>query len=236
MRETFDSLKKQTYKEFKVYVCVDGKDECVESILREYSEYLNIDMTINRQNIGLTSSLNILLEKSVEPLVARLDVEDVCHPSRFSMQIEEFKNNSSLVLCGSHFHSRSSDKIELITLPCDDFTIRSEIRKNNPFLHSAAMFKRLAGVDYDQKLKYTQDYDLWIRLTKHGAVANINHPLVTRSETNGISQKHEAMQLMYKVRVKLKHFKYLISFSLLLYLLKDIVKISFTIFKRLQKK
>ena len=231
--ETFNSLKSQNFKDFTVYVCIDGKDAELEKIIRRFDQKLDLKFFVNEKNIGLTKSLNLLLERSSEPLVARLDAEDICYKERFIKQIQEFSENEELVLCGSHYCLISNNEKNIIQMPCTDAEIRREIRTRNPFLHSAVMFRRMTDIKYDESFKYTQDYDLWIRLAKLGLVQNVDDILLIRNETNGISSIYAVEQLIYKVKIKYKHFAYLLSTALIISLCKNIIKILLLLIKRI---
>jgi|SaaInlStandDraft_2_1057019.scaffolds.fasta_scaffold66522_2 glycosyltransferase involved in cell wall biosynthesis len=227
LKKTFDSLVNQTFKNFTVYVCIDGKDDDVEKIVQEYATQLDIKTTINIQNIGLTKSLNKLIESSIEPYVARLDAEDYCHPKRFQLQLDQFLNSDDLALCGSNYISEYAGNSVQHQLPSGDHDIRNRIYVENVFCHSAVMFKRFSDLNYDSFFKYSQDYELWLRFMKVGRCFNIQEVLTVRSETPGISIRKRTVQHCFFVLAKLKHIKFMLGPSKLFHLMIDVIKIPF---------
>ena len=64
-----------------------------------------------------------------------------------------------------------------INVPCADAAIRWAMRFQNPFIHTAAMFRR--GAFYDEAFQICQDWELWTRLAETGAVENLPERLVS---------------------------------------------------------
>jgi len=225
LRKTLDSLVNQTFENFTVYICIDGKDDDIEKLLREYASKLVIKTIVNIQNIGLTRSLNKLIESSAEPYIARLDAEDYCHPRRFELQLERLMSDKDLVICGSNYVSEHKGNAVQHYLPPDDDEIRGVIYLKNVFCHSAVMFKRSQDLRYDNFFKYSQDYELWLRCMNLGRGCNIQETLTVRCETTGISIRNRTAQHCFFVLAKLKHIKHMLGVSKLFHLILDVIKI-----------
>ena len=58
-------------------------------------------MIKNKENIGLTKSLNIALKSADGEFVARMDADDISLPQRFEKQVEFLKLNPKYIACGT---------------------------------------------------------------------------------------------------------------------------------------
>ena len=65
------------------------------------------------QNGGLGNALKIAVENCSNELIARMDTDDICKPNRFEILLNEFKNDDSLDICGSHIEE-FEDNVENI--------------------------------------------------------------------------------------------------------------------------
>lgn len=220
--ETMISLCNQTYTNFKLIVCIDGDDKQVEKVISKYEKKLSIDVVINKSNIGLTKSLNKILSIANSDLIARIDAEDIYVPEKLQLQVNQFKENKKLVLCGCNFiEQETSIKSDL---PLDDASIRVELVKHNAFAHSCVMFKRPANFFYNDSYRYSQDYECWLRLAYVGEMLNIDKCLVYRRGL-GLSYLHEREQLYYKLLAKLSRFSEKRSLIFVIYFFRDVLKL-----------
>ena len=87
-----DSILNQTFSNFELLIMNDCSTDKTQIILEKYQ---NVDSRIklfnNSTNLGLTRSLNTLIENSNGSFIARQDADDFSLPLRLEKQIEYIK-------------------------------------------------------------------------------------------------------------------------------------------------
>ena len=110
LKDSINSVLTQTYKNFEFLIIDDGSSDDTLKILQDFE---NIDERIkvykNSKNIGLTKSLNILIDKSVGKYIARQDADDISKPERFDVQYN-YLRSSAFRCCTSEQHVKNSTK------------------------------------------------------------------------------------------------------------------------------
>lgn len=134
------------------------------------------------ENRGLTAALNAGLEVCTQPVVARMDADDVSLPERFERQWELLQQGFDLVGTGMvEFEHDPEQPVSQRVPPVGAQRIRDHARTHNPFNHPTMMY-RVAALDRVgryQPFGRMEDYWLGIRLIDSGArVENIAEPLL----------------------------------------------------------
>ncbi len=89
IEESLNSLLNQTYKNIEILVIDDGSKDSSLEICKSYeNKNKQIEVYENKNNIGLTKSLNKLLIRSRGELIARQDADDISSPERIEKQVE----------------------------------------------------------------------------------------------------------------------------------------------------
>lgn len=82
IQSLFDSLVAQTYKDFTVYVWDNNSEDATVAKIQKYQDLLDIDITVNSENINFDGGHNELYQKSKEGLLLVLNqdtyFEDTC--------------------------------------------------------------------------------------------------------------------------------------------------------------
>ncbi len=126
--------------------------------------------------MGLAKSLNYGIELSDGEYIARLDADDMAHPTRFQKQISYLDADLNIGICGSWQHHFGS---------CDDWIHKpsqnpAQCRANLLFTcdlcHSTLMFRRKLfiqnGLYYDAAF-FAEDFELWTRAMLVTDIANL---------------------------------------------------------------
>ena len=78
LKSSIESILNQSYKDFEFLIMDDCSTDNSHNILKDYeSRDSRIKVFRNSENIGLTKSLNILIEKSQRDFIARQDGDDM---------------------------------------------------------------------------------------------------------------------------------------------------------------
>jgi glycosyltransferase involved in cell wall biosynthesis len=231
LKEAVNSILSQTYTNFEFIIINDGSNDNCLDILLEYQKNNNQVLIIDQKNIGLTKSLNRGIQLARGKYIARQDADDKSFPERIEKQVQFLEANTDYFLIGTDYKiidefSNIIGKPE-IPVPIDNHEIKAAINKYNPFIHSLVIFRNDNSTTrylYDTSYKYSQDYELWIRILEHHNGYNLPEVLgLSRTWPRAISQKKIKTQRRYALRVKKQiMLKHITNIGFWCYLLKDL--------------
>ena len=167
--DSIKSITSQAYKNLEILIIDDGSDDKTYEICKSLEkEDKRIRIYKNQDNIGLTKSLNILLEKSSGTFIARHDIDDLSSPERIETQLN-FLLNKKVDFVYSRAHIKKSNKL----IPGISYYLPKKIimKFKNPFIHGTLFAKKeiiLKVGKYDERFKYSQDYKLAFDLINSG--------------------------------------------------------------------
>lgn len=202
--QSIESILKQSYGNFEFIIINDG---CCESNQKILEHYAAVDSRIvlikNKQNIGLTKSLNVGLKAARGDLVARIDADDLAASERFEKQVAFFEKNESLVLCGTDVKCYGNEKKAYHEIMGSSNYLKSNLLWRNAFAHPSVMFRRSVVVQqnlyYNEDFPVAQDYELWCRISEYGDVTNVPEPLCFyRIHKSQISQMKMQQQMFFR--------------------------------------
>lgn len=179
LREAMDSILNQTFTDFEFIIVNDGSTDNSLKIIETYNDE-RIGIINNEKNIGLTKSLNKALKQAKGEYIARQDADDISLPNRFEKQMKYFEENPEVALLGTSAYiidetGEIIQKCVVLAKP----SIKSLLKKNR-FSHGSVMVKKeivdkVGG--YNDLLRYSQDYELWLRIAKCYEVRNLTQML-----------------------------------------------------------
>lgn len=179
------SIVAQEFSDWEMVAVNDGStDDSADILARWASRDGRIRVISNPINKGQTACLNQGLAACRGEWIARQDADDLSHPRRLRAQMDHIANRPATVLLGTQgvlIDDRGA-RIGLLDVPLDADGIAWCAPFLNPFLHTAAMFRRdvvLAAGGYDEDYRIVQDYELWTRLAADHATANLPQRLVS---------------------------------------------------------
>jgi len=204
LEDSIESILEQDFEDFEFLIMDDGSTDNSKKILEKYC---NLDKRIrlfeNRTNLGLTKSLNILLENSFGQFIARHDSDDLSLKNRFSTQIE-FVEKKKFDICVS----RAVIKKTSTLIPNLSFFLPTKIvfKFKNPFIHGTLLAKKSVFDDiggYDENFYYSQDYKFFLDcIKKKNKIKYIKKPLYLLNISNNISARNSVEQKRYAEMVK----------------------------------
>lgn len=174
----------QTFADFELIIINDASTDGSDAIVQKYLYDDRIVYIKNTQNQKITKNLNMGMARARAQIVARMDGDDVCEPTRFEKQYRYLNENPDISLVGS-FATLIDDHGSVIghkKKPTSAHVIKKDIFAYSPFIHPSVMFRKdmiisLGG--YDETYGTCQDYDLWFRVIFGGyGVANIPQNLI----------------------------------------------------------
>ena len=167
---SLESIRKQKYKPNEVLVVIDGpicdKMEFAIQDFVESSEFLVRIIRIKDAK-GLWNARNEGLKSATGKFVALHDADDVMHPDRLRIQINELDITAVDVLCTPawEFDIDSGEILHLRAYSGEMIGIHSMFW-NNSIIHSSVIARKdiLIEIGGYRDVHLSEDYDLWLRL------------------------------------------------------------------------
>ncbi len=182
LHKAITSILEQTYTDFEFLIMNDGSTDNTEKILQKFKKDDRRISILSQPNQGLAKSLNILIKEASGRYIARMDADDISPPDRLELQVEYLDNHLECAFVAGG----------CLIIDEDDLAIGGKILRNdpeklkkilfsgkrNPFTHGLIMFrkKHLDELNLVYRFRYSQDFDLLLRLaTRHpiGAIENV---------------------------------------------------------------
>ncbi len=189
IKEAVDSVLNQTYKNVLLLLLDDcSSDNTYEIIKKIKKNNSNLKIFRNKKNIGLTKSLNILINKVSTEFIARQDADDISLPNRLEEQIDYLLSNN-LDACTTRSINKNTNK----KIPGVSFylPIKLLLFYKNPFIHGSLLINKdvLNKIgNYNESFYFAQDFKLMKDLIdrKH-KVGILNKVLYKLNMENNIS-------------------------------------------------
>lgn len=199
IKTSIDSILSQSYKNIELLVMDDCSTDKTYDILKDIKDR-RLRIFRNKDNKGLTKSLNILINKSKGQILARQDSDDISLPTRLEVQFENL-HNLQLDGCTTRAYIKNSKRS--IPRLSHLLPLSFVIKYKNPFIHGTLMVKKSVVIDvgmYDENIVYAQDYKLFIELLKKNYKIKIlkKKLYVLNMENNISSLRKEEQQYFFK--------------------------------------
>ena len=200
LQAAIESILGQDFADFECIIVDDGSIDDTPRMLAGYSDS-RVRVLYNAENIGLTKSLNRGLNAAKGEYIARQDADDLSLPNRLREQVTYLDTHPEAMLVTGNLEIIDADGkslgVQKRAAPPDIVKFRM-LFYNHVGGHSQVMFRREAALDvggYDESRRYSQDYDLWLRLLNRGEIAILPRVwLQWRQHEGGISSEKFAEQ------------------------------------------
>ncbi|WP_049895860.1 glycosyltransferase family 2 protein [Oribacterium sp. NK2B42] len=215
LRDSIESICKQTYENIEFIIVTDKPTDNSYQIVKEYQENdERIVLIENEDNLGLTKSLNKALAIAKGKYIARMDADDVAFHHRLEKQFHYMESHPEVVVLGTQICTSLDPNHALDIYPLCDWMPDQEVIKirmlfrNVGVPHPTAMIRRDAliqnGISYDERIKKSQDYKLWLELMKYGKIDMLNEMLLLYRIHDGQISVNRNDQLEYSHMVSLE--------------------------------
>lgn len=176
LRMAIESILTQTFKNFEFLIIDDNSTDGSLEIIKEYKQKDNrIVLIENKNNIGLTKSLNKGLAISKGKYIARMDADDISLPRRLERQFKWMEENTHISVLGSFVFINK--KAGLINRGFNENPEIDKIQmlfRNAGVSHPTAFFRKSFldehNIKYDESIKKSQDYAIWYECINNGGV------------------------------------------------------------------
>ena len=192
------SILDQTFDDFEFLII----DDCsTDNTYEEMTKFVNdsrVKLYVNEENIGLTKSLNKLIEESNGKYIFRQDSDDISFKNRFVEQIKILETKD-IKTCTTRAIDLNNNKI----IPGISAWIPKKItmKFKNPYIHGTLAIEKLllnSIGNYSEDFFYSQDFRLYLDLAQiNEKIYEIKKPLYKLNTSNNISTLNKDEQKYY---------------------------------------
>jgi hypothetical protein len=191
--ETLASIESQVYRNWKILAWDDGStDGSVEELKRWIPARLP-GKVVAAQSLGLGASLAEMVKLADTGLCARIDADDVNHPSRLEKQVVFMEQHPEVAVVGSQvirLDASGHEHGQYHQLPLSHDDIVHRMMYSWVMWHPTVLFRREVVIEVGnyRNSQPVEDYDLWMRIAVKHKLANLDACLLKyRVHDGGIS-------------------------------------------------
>lgn len=211
LKDAIESICSQTYTRWKLIMCDDGSTDGTYSVAKKYADqYENIELYVNKKNMGLNYTLNRCLKYADTEYIARMDGDDISLENRLQKEIEFLDHHPDYAIVSTAMISfDESGDWGIYKNPENpsyhNFLIRS------PFCHAPSMVRKEAyeavgGYTVDKKLLRMEDIHLWTKMYAKGYKGfNLQEPLYKMRDDRNATNRRK-----YKYRINEAYVRHLV--------------------------
>ncbi len=182
LKSTIASVETQEFRNFELLIILDRPSPEIEvytKTLEQKSESIKVARSAKP---GIAEALNLGILISSGRFLARIDADDLMRPDRLKLQYAFLKDNPNIVCVGSQVLkiNANGDALGISCYPKSPHQISNTLLFRNCIAHPSTMYRKsvaiLAG-GYQSQFNGAEDYDLWLRMSRLGQIANLSEPL-----------------------------------------------------------
>jgi glycosyltransferase involved in cell wall biosynthesis len=195
LAEAVESVLSQTLHRFELLLVDDGSTDATAEMSSDYARRDRRVQVIRLQRSGIAHALNAGIAAARGRYVARMDADDISHPSRLQKQLAHLDANPRCVAVGSAVYvmDERGGHVGTSRYPEEHAEITQTLMdgRSNAMAHPTVMARRKALVavgGYRHDSVPSEDLDLWFRLSRIGTLANMREQLLRyRRHANAVS-------------------------------------------------
>lgn len=215
--ECVESILNQTYKDFKFLILDNASTDKSRDIIRSFNDP-RIQLIELPKDIGQVAALNKGLDMIDTPLAARMDADDISMPRRFECQVAFMEKHPEVGACGTYataFFNNTRKKLAKKTnnrikweKPCKPDDIYAGLLFGCALAHPSVMMRKALfdkyRLRYDEKIGFSEDWELWQKAAAHFPLANIPRYLLDyRIHEHSVSRQNmEAQRKVDKMLIQ----------------------------------
>ena len=209
IKETIASVMKQTFRDFEIIIVDDGSSDNTVSLIDDQD---NPAIRIIRQeNTGIAGARNRGIAEANGEYLAFLDHDDIFLPEKLQCQVELLDKDPELALVYSPVETFGNTDVKIPDYELISGDVFCSILEQNK-IHSASCimirrsFIEKYGILFRQEFAPCDDWDFYLRLSRHCRFANTGKALVRYRLHDGNESNN--FEKMYRAGIRvLKHQK-----------------------------
>lgn len=176
--EAIESIQNQTFINWEMiiineYDSIDGSMD----IALDYAKYdERIIFVQNENKLGLAESLNKGIKLAQGKYIARMDADDLSHPTRLEKQVKLMDASPNIGICGSYQHHFGPDINWIHKPPISIEECKANLLFDCDLCHSTLMLRKDDIIKYNlyyDKNFLAEDFELWTRAAAVIDIINI---------------------------------------------------------------
>jgi glycosyltransferase involved in cell wall biosynthesis len=229
----------QSFQNFEVLIIDDGSTDGTAKLVSAFiqSQHLGDKISLlSQSNAGPSAARNKGVKLAKGTWVAFLDADDVWSPDKLALQLKTVQENPDLALLGVRSSSTAGQNLPELS----EISFK-QLLSSNYFKTSGVLMKRKVALEvpFDEQMRYSEDYRVWLIVAYRYRVAILNKSLcsaITNKRVFGESGLSANLSEMQKGEIS--NYKFLskanyitfrksvqcISYSYLKYFRRIIVK------------
>lgn len=212
--ESIQSVLDQTFSDFELLIVNDGSVDNTVSIIKSFQDS-RIRLIENDSNKGIPYTRNVALTEANGELIAILDSDDISHPQRLKLQVDQMDQDPELAVLGSWakiIDSKGNLNDNTLRVHTDSDKIKVTLLFENTLVHSSVIMRTeiLRKVGGYPNHQIAQDYGLFCKIAEHYKIKNLPRFLVQyRIHHNNVSKTKSASLKTELLKIKKKQLKQL---------------------------
>jgi glycosyltransferase involved in cell wall biosynthesis len=177
LKETIESVRKQTFQDFEIVVVNDGSTDGTGEWLRAQGDL----HTLEQQNRGIATSRNNGAAVARGAWLAFLDHDDLWAPDKLKIQADFVRENSDVALVAAR-HVRLGKKFRKPRQPTwikGDLLVKEF---SESFIHTSSVMIRRDVFDeiggFPPCYRFADEFDVWLKIAAAHSIAYVDEPLV----------------------------------------------------------
>lgn len=205
LSDAIKSTLNQTYTNLEIILIDDGSTDSSLKIAQEFKKNnKRITVISDGENVGLPKRLNQLSKLAKGKYYARMDADDIMFSNRIKVQVKYLLNNPEVDLLGTGLIAIDNNN-DIIGLrkggTFSQITLKTALKGSwtaHPSITGKAEWFK--NNNYDETLRRSQDFELWIRTVEKSNFVGIKEPLLFYREASTSSIKKYMQSTKYSIK------------------------------------
>lgn len=177
LKDTVESVRKQTFRDFEIIVVNDGSSDGTSEWLLAQKDLRGI----NQENKGIATSRNAGAAAARGEWLAFLDHDDLWAPEKLQVQTDFVKQNPEVGLVAAR-HVRLGRSYRT---PRQGRWIKGDLfvkAFSESFIHTSSVmirrdvFQRVGG--FPPRYRFADEFDVWLKIAARYSIAYVDRPVV----------------------------------------------------------
>ncbi|WP_138501896.1 glycosyltransferase family 2 protein [Nostoc sp. PA-18-2419] len=205
--ETLKSILFQTFSDFEVLIINDGSTDNIVQWARELPDP-RVRLIV-QENQGVATARNTGINHAKGKYIAFLDADDLWEPTKLEKQVNYLINHPEVGLLHTSMtliDSQGNSSGRVITSNAEGNALKKLLEQNTVVTSSVIVrYFCLKNVgEFNKDLRYSQDWEMWVRIATRYSFAVIKEPLVYyRQHFNNATKNWQMLEQGFGVIEKL---------------------------------
>lgn len=204
------SVLDQSFSDLEIIVSLDGSPEETVNVVKSWAEKDERVKYINNERFGSTAKpFNNALKISQGEFIALQGDDDKWAFDKLEKQLKAFEKNEQLGIVFTGIYEISSDK-KIKKIAQGPHNLKRLLTKN--YLSTPSVLIKKEALDYagefDENLKYLDDWDMWIRIAQKYNFTEISEPLTNYyRHGQNLTSTAKSLEVAHELEYLIKKFQ-----------------------------